>query len=196
MRLKGFEPSTFCLATTPAVGASRTRTSPLSNSASVCPDIPGSGTSGQKCPKSARLVRIAVALTPHPCHPDDPGPAAQARLKVSVHPVVVPETVQSARRCRIRSRLLLALAASAVLLALPGAALGAAPGSAGPAHLVDVFAGTAPGAGTFGGGHDFPGATVPFGMLSGAPTPLRPTRRGWVAMTSPTTTCAASASPT
>ena len=98
-----------------------------------------------------------------------PGLAAQARLKVSVHPVVVPETVQSARRCRIRSRLLLALAASAVLLALPGAALGAAPGSAGPAHLVDVFAGTAPGAGTFGGGHNFPGATVPFGMLQWSP---------------------------
>ncbi len=95
--------------------------------------------------------------------------AAQARLKVSVHPVVVPETVQSARRCRIRLRLLLALAASAVLLALPAAALGAAPGSAGPARLVDVFAGTAPGADTFGGGHNFPGATVPFGMLQWSP---------------------------
>jgi predicted alpha-1,2-mannosidase len=44
----------------------------------------------------------------------------------------------------------------------------AAPGAA-LADRVDVFAGTRPGAGTFGGGHNFPGATVPFGMVQWDP---------------------------
>lgn len=43
-----------------------------------------------------------------------------------------------------------------------------APG-AGLADRVDVFAGTQPGAGTFGGGHNFPGATLPFGMVQWGP---------------------------
>ena len=44
----------------------------------------------------------------------------------------------------------------------------AAPG-AGLADRVDVFAGTEPGAHTFGGGHNFPGATLPFGMVQWGP---------------------------
>jgi predicted alpha-1,2-mannosidase len=37
------------------------------------------------------------------------------------------------------------------------------------ADHVHVFAGTRPGPGTFGGGHNFPGATVPFGMVQWSP---------------------------
>lgn len=51
-------------------------------------------------------------------------------------------------------------------------ALGFAPPAApaeGLADRVDVFAGTQPGAGTFGGGHNFPGATLPFGMVQWGP---------------------------
>lgn len=51
-------------------------------------------------------------------------------------------------------------------------ALGLAPTAvpgAGLADRVDVFAGTQPGAGTFGGGHNFPGATLPFGMVQWGP---------------------------
>lgn len=40
---------------------------------------------------------------------------------------------------------------------------------AGLVDRVDLFAGTKPGAGTFGGGHNFPGATVPFGMVQWGP---------------------------
>ena len=40
---------------------------------------------------------------------------------------------------------------------------------AGLADRVDVFAGTEPGTHTFGGGHNFPGATLPFGMVQWGP---------------------------
>ncbi len=53
------------------------------------------------------------------------------------------------------------------LLAL-GLAAPAAPG-AGLADHVDVFAGTEPGARSFGGGHNFPGASLPFGMVQWGP---------------------------
>jgi predicted alpha-1,2-mannosidase len=53
------------------------------------------------------------------------------------------------------------------LLALALAAP-AAPAS-GLADHVHPFAGTRPGPGTFGGGHNFPGATVPFGMVQWSP---------------------------
>jgi predicted alpha-1,2-mannosidase len=61
-------------------------------------------------------------------------------------------------------------AATATLGALLvlGLAAPAAP-AAGLAGRVDVFAGTRPGPGTFGGGHNFPGATVPFGMVQWGP---------------------------
>ena len=49
-----------------------------------------------------------------------------------------------------------------------GLAAPAAPG-ADLASRVSLFAGTEPGAGAFGGGHNFPGATVPFGMLQWGP---------------------------
>ncbi|MBS1679281.1 MAG: GH92 family glycosyl hydrolase [Actinobacteria bacterium] len=60
----------------------------------------------------------------------------------------------------LRNTIALALA---LWLTSAGAAL------AGPASQVDLFAGTAPGARTFGGGHNFPGATQPFGMVQWSP---------------------------
>jgi predicted alpha-1,2-mannosidase len=48
-------------------------------------------------------------------------------------------------------------------LALGGSAL------ADPAAHVDLFAGTKPGPQTFGGGHNYPGATLPFGMVQWSP---------------------------
>jgi predicted alpha-1,2-mannosidase len=47
----------------------------------------------------------------------------------------------------------------------------AAPASqgAGLSDRVDVFAGTQPGSDTFGGGHNFPGAAAPFGMVQWSP---------------------------
>lgn len=48
-------------------------------------------------------------------------------------------------------------------LAAPGAA------GAGLADRVSVFAGTEPGSDAFGGGHNFPGATLPFGMVQWGP---------------------------
>ncbi len=61
--------------------------------------------------------------------------------------------------------------ALALLLAVTLLSALSAPDSsaAGLADSVDVFAGTRPGPGTFGGGHDFPGATVPFGMVQWSP---------------------------
>jgi predicted alpha-1,2-mannosidase len=51
---------------------------------------------------------------------------------------------------------------------------------AGLADHVRVFAGTRPGPGTFGGGHNFPGASVPFGMVQWSPdtTPADHNGRG------------------
>jgi predicted alpha-1,2-mannosidase len=45
----------------------------------------------------------------------------------------------------------------------------AAPAFGDPASQVDVFAGTMPGPRTFGGGHDYPGAALPFGMVQWSP---------------------------
>jgi predicted alpha-1,2-mannosidase len=42
-------------------------------------------------------------------------------------------------------------------------------GASGLASHVDPFAGTRPGPDTFGGGHTFPGASVPFGMVQWSP---------------------------
>ena len=52
---------------------------------------------------------------------------------------------------------------------------------ADPASKVDVFAGTMPGLRTFGGGHDYPGATLPFGMVQWSPdtTPAAPHSGGY-----------------
>jgi predicted alpha-1,2-mannosidase len=69
----------------------------------------------------------------------------------------------------------------AIAAALVTAAL-AAPVAhgAGLADHVRVFAGTRPGPDTFGGGHNFPGATVPFGMVQWSPdtTPADTNGRG------------------
>jgi predicted alpha-1,2-mannosidase len=52
---------------------------------------------------------------------------------------------------------------AALSLLLAGAA------AADPASRVDVFAGTMPGPHTFGGGHNYPGASLPFGMVQWSP---------------------------
>jgi predicted alpha-1,2-mannosidase len=58
----------------------------------------------------------------------------------------------------------------AIAIAIAASALAATPASAaGLADHVDVFAGTRPGPTTFGGGHNFPGATTPFGMVQFSP---------------------------
>lgn len=68
-----------------------------------------------------------------------------------------------------------AIAAILAILVFAPAASGA-----GLVDHVHVFAGTQPGPGTFGGGHDFPGATLPFGMVQWSPdtTPADSNGRG------------------
>jgi len=66
-----------------------------------------------------------------------------------------------------------AFAAAIAALSLAGNA-----GAAGLADYVHVFAGTRPGPGTFGGGHNFPGATVPFGMVQWSPDTTPADRNG------------------
>jgi predicted alpha-1,2-mannosidase len=60
-------------------------------------------------------------------------------------------------------------------LTAPGALAG------GFASYVNPFAGTRPGPDTFGGGHNFPGATAPFGMVQWSPdtTPAAPHSGGY-----------------
>lgn len=50
--------------------------------------------------------------------------------------------------------------------------------AAGFSAEVNPFAGTRPGHGTFGGGHNFPGATVPFGMVQWSPDTSPADREG------------------
>lgn len=68
--------------------------------------------------------------------------------------------------------------ALAGLLSAAGATAAPRGGLAGRA---DVFAGTRPGPGTFGGGHNFPGAALPFGMVQWSPdtTPAAPHSGGY-----------------
>lgn len=61
----------------------------------------------------------------------------------------------------------MAVALATISLLSLAAPAGAAPDSF--AGRVDVFAGTEPGPGTFGGGHNFPGASLPFGMVQWSP---------------------------
>lgn len=75
---------------------------------------------------------------------------------------------------RLLGRLGIPLAAA--LAAFAVAATTAA--AADPADHVHVFAGTRPGPGTFGGGHNFPGATVPFGMVQWSPDTTPADRNG------------------
>ena len=67
----------------------------------------------------------------------------------------------------------------AVSLGLAVTAPGASAG--GFAAHVNPFAGTRPGPATFGGGHNFPGAAVPFGMVQWSPdtTPAAPHSGGY-----------------
>jgi predicted alpha-1,2-mannosidase len=78
----------------------------------------------------------------------------------------------------------------ATLGALPGSAAAAGRdagtaarvgSAADPASKVDVFAGTMPGPRTFGGGHNYPGAALPFGMVQWSPdtTPAAPHSGGY-----------------
>ncbi|MGE5282431.1 MAG: GH92 family glycosyl hydrolase [Chloroflexota bacterium] len=71
-----------------------------------------------------------------------------------------------------RARTSIGLALAALLLAASPAA------GAGPADHVHVFAGTRPGPGTFGGGHSFPGAALPFGMVQWSPDTTPADRNG------------------
>ncbi|HET6999292.1 MAG TPA: GH92 family glycosyl hydrolase [Solirubrobacterales bacterium] len=73
-------------------------------------------------------------------------------------------------------------AGSAVLiLALSLAAAVPMSAAADFAGHVNPFAGTRPGPGTFGGGHNFPGAALPFGMVQWSPdtTPVAPHSGGY-----------------
>jgi predicted alpha-1,2-mannosidase len=73
-------------------------------------------------------------------------------------------------------------AATAILAAALGLACAApAAPAADLAGHVNLFAGTRPGPGTFGGGHNFPGATLPFGMVQWGPdtTPSAPHSGGY-----------------
>ena len=65
------------------------------------------------------------------------------------------------------------MAAFALLTALAPATL-----AAGLAGHVRVFAGTRPGHDTFGGGHNFPGAAAPFGMVQWSPDTTPADRNG------------------
>jgi predicted alpha-1,2-mannosidase len=73
--------------------------------------------------------------------------------------------------------------ASAAILAVALGFVAGAPAApaADLAGHVNPFAGTRPGPGTFGGGHNFPGATLPFGMVQFGPdtTPSAPHSGGY-----------------
>lgn len=71
--------------------------------------------------------------------------------------------------------------AAAVVAALVPALTVPAARAADFARHVNPLAGTRPGPGTFGGGHNFPGATVPFGMVQWGPdtTPAAPHSGGY-----------------
>jgi predicted alpha-1,2-mannosidase len=71
-----------------------------------------------------------------------------------------------------RAGILIAAALASLALAVPAAS------GRGLADHVHVFAGTRPGPGTFGGGHNFPGASVPFGMVQWSPDTTPADRNG------------------
>src|SRR4051812_4466396 len=56
-----------------------------------------------------------------------------------------------------------------LVLAFAALAMSGQAKAAGPAQLVAPIAGTQPGPRTFGGGHSFPGAALPFGMVQFSP---------------------------
>jgi predicted alpha-1,2-mannosidase len=65
-----------------------------------------------------------------------------------------------------------------VIAAIACSTLPAAASGAGLADHVRVFAGTQPGHDTFGGGHNFPGASAPFGMVQWSPDTTPADRNG------------------
>jgi predicted alpha-1,2-mannosidase len=71
-----------------------------------------------------------------------------------------------------RAGLIIAAALASLALMAQAAAAG------GPADHVHVFAGTMPGHDTFGGGHNFPGAAAPFGMVQWSPDTTPADRNG------------------
>lgn len=74
---------------------------------------------------------------------------------------------------------MLARAGTLIAAALASLALTAQPAAAaGLADHVHVFAGTMPGHDTFGGGHNFPGAAAPFGMVQWSPDTTPADRNG------------------
>ena len=74
-----------------------------------------------------------------------------------------------------------AIAIIALSLAIAFALLAPAAGAPTSPATSTLFAGTRPGPGTFGGGHNFPGATLPFGMVQWSPdtTPSAPHSGGY-----------------
>ena len=82
---------------------------------------------------------------------------------------------------RVGERLWAATAVAAALAAIAVVLVTSAAALADPAGKVDVFAGTMPGPRTFGGGHDYPGAALPFGMVQWSPdtTPAAPHSGGY-----------------
>jgi predicted alpha-1,2-mannosidase len=88
----------------------------------------------------------------------------------------------SERNITRKTQISIGRAAAAILAsALAVALLVPATAAADLAAHVRPFAGTRPGPGTFGGGHNFPGATVPFGMVQWGPdtTPSAPHSGGY-----------------
>jgi len=71
-----------------------------------------------------------------------------------------------------RAGLIIAAALASLALLTQAAA------AAGPVDHVHVFAGTRPGHDTFGGGHNFPGAAAPFGMVQWSPDTTPADRNG------------------
>jgi predicted alpha-1,2-mannosidase len=79
---------------------------------------------------------------------------------------------RNVQRLLARAGLAIAVALASFALAVPAAS------GSGLADHVRVFAGTRPGHDTFGGGHNFPGAAVPFGMIQWSPDTTPADRNG------------------
>ena len=91
------------------------------------------------------------------------------RLKSAVRPLGTANIVRAtAGLIAIRSRLSLQVRLGGLLVGL-ALVFPAPSASASLTRYVNPLAGTRPGANTFGGGHNFPGAALPFGMVQFSP---------------------------
>jgi predicted alpha-1,2-mannosidase len=97
---------------------------------------------------------------------------------IAVRPCLLPLCRgKGCRTSNVQSLIRRAGIAAAAAFALLALAVPAAP-AAGLADQVHVFAGTRPGHDTFGGGHNFPGAAAPFGMVQWSPDTTPADRNG------------------